>query len=388
MCDKKNSILFIDTAYVVLSPNFKLTDESHVLLKVPRKDNVYSVDLKYVVPQGGHTCIFIKATLDESTLWHMRLGHVNFKTINKLVKGNLIRGKFDGKVDEGFFVGCSTNNKAFRVVNSRTRIVEENLHVKFSENTPNIAESKPNWLFDIDALTKSMNYKPVIAGNQANGSAVYGCADDPNMPELEDISILKTPMKMFWFEDSEFLDKVYKVEKALYGLHQAPKAWTTSTPIETSKPLMKDENAKDVDVHLYRSMIGSLMYLTSSRPDIMFVTGVVDPNQMMDYGYNFMNTMIFIDNESTICIVKNPVFHSKTKHIEIRRHFIRDSYEKRLIQVLKIPTDHNVADLLTKELLKHRRKLWHVYECIGKTELKIRVDVVGVLRLRILYNLY
>ncbi|GJU06910.1 hypothetical protein Tco_1123340 [Tanacetum coccineum] len=71
-------------------------------------------------------------------------------------------------------------------------------------------------------------------------------------------------------------------------------------------------------------------------------------NQLLDYGYNFMNTKIFIDNESTICIVKNPVFHSKTKHIEIRHHFIRDSYEKRLIQVIKIHTDHNVADLLTK----------------------------------------
>ncbi|GJS17956.1 hypothetical protein Tco_0412428, partial [Tanacetum coccineum] len=66
-------------------------------------------------------------------------------------------------------------------------------------------------------------------------------------------------------------------------------------------------------------------------------------NQLLDYGYNFMNTKIFIDNESTICIVKNPVFHSKTKHIEIRHHFIRDSYEKKLIH-----TDHNVADLLIK----------------------------------------
>ncbi|GJS35803.1 hypothetical protein Tco_0534185 [Tanacetum coccineum] len=71
-------------------------------------------------------------------------------------------------------------------------------------------------------------------------------------------------------------------------------------------------------------------------------------NQMLDYGFNFMNTKIYIDNESTICIVKNPVFHSKTKHIEIRHHFIRDSYEKKLIQVIKIHTDHNVADLLTK----------------------------------------
>ncbi|GJV79290.1 putative ribonuclease H-like domain-containing protein [Tanacetum coccineum] len=224
---------------------------------------------------------------------------------------------------------------------------------------------------------------------------------------------------------------------------------TASTPIETQKPLIKDEEAADVDVHLYRSMIGSLMYLTASRPDIMFAVcacsrfqvtpktshlhavkrifrylkgkpklGLWYPressfdleaysdsdyaganldrksttggcqflgrrliswqckkqtivatstteaeyvaaanccgqvlwiqNQMLDYGFNFMNTKIYIDNESTICIVKNPVFHSKTKHIEIRHHFIRDAYEKKLIQVLKIHTDDNVADLLTK----------------------------------------
>ncbi|GKA09738.1 putative ribonuclease H-like domain-containing protein [Tanacetum coccineum] len=260
------------------------------------------------------------------------------------------------------------------------------------------------------------------------------------------------------FEDLEFPDKVYKVEKALYGLHQALRAWyetlstylldngfqrglqvtqkddgifisqdkyvdeilkkfgfstvkTTSTPMETSKPLLKDAEAEDVDVHLYRSMIGSLMYLIASRPNIMFVDSPFDleaytdsdyagasldrksttggcqflrrrliswqckkqtivanstteaeyvaaasccgqvlwiQNQMLDYGYNFMNTKIHIDNESTICIVKNPVFHSKTKHIEIRHHFIRDSNEKKLIQMIKIHTDHNVADLLTK----------------------------------------
>ncbi|GKC91665.1 hypothetical protein Tco_1152314 [Tanacetum coccineum] len=71
-------------------------------------------------------------------------------------------------------------------------------------------------------------------------------------------------------------------------------------------------------------------------------------NQLLDYGFNFMNINIYIDNESTICIVKNPLFHSKTKHIAIRHHFIRDAYEKKLIQVLKIHTDDNVADLLTK----------------------------------------
>ncbi|GJX61317.1 ribonuclease H-like domain-containing protein [Tanacetum coccineum] len=71
-------------------------------------------------------------------------------------------------------------------------------------------------------------------------------------------------------------------------------------------------------------------------------------NQMLDYGFNFMNKKIYIDNESTICIVKNPVFHSKTKHIAIRHHFIRDAYKKKLIQVLKIHIDDNVDDLITK----------------------------------------
>ncbi|GKA37364.1 hypothetical protein Tco_0723929 [Tanacetum coccineum] len=75
MCDKKNSVLFTDIACVVLSLDFKLTDQSHVLLKVPRKDNMYSVDLKNAVPQGGLTCLFEKATPDESNLWHRRLRH-------------------------------------------------------------------------------------------------------------------------------------------------------------------------------------------------------------------------------------------------------------------------------------------------------------------------
>ncbi|GJW04359.1 putative ribonuclease H-like domain-containing protein [Tanacetum coccineum] len=684
-------------------------------------------------------------------------------------------GKFDGKADKGFFVGYSTNSKAFRVFNSRTRIVEENLHVQFSENTPNIVGSRLNWLFDIDALIKSMNYKPVVAGNQSNDNADSKSspdagfkplgeeekkdAEDPrnksgnptegkdsevlsieeprinqekndninsinniniasdgnntnnvnavsstvnaagsevnaielpnnlNMPELEEISrfsdaeddisgddmnnldtyfqvslvpttrihkdhpieqiirdlnsaaqtrritrnleeyenkkdergiMIKNKARLVaqgytqeegidydevfapvarieairlflsyalfkdfvvyhmdvksaflygkikeevyvcqppGFEDPDFPDRVYKVEKALYRLHQAPRAWyetlstylldngfqrgkidknlfikrdksdillvqvyvddiifgstrkkmctefekmmhkkfqmssmgeltfflglqvkqkedgifisqdkyvneilnkfgfsdvkTARTPMETQKALLKDADDEDVDEYLYRSVIDSLMYLTSSRPDIMFAVCAcarfqVNPkishlhavkrifrylkgqpklglwypkdspfdlvaytdsdyagasldrksttggcqflgcrliswqckkqtvvanstteaeyiaasnccgqvlwiqNQLLDYGYNFMQTKIHIDNESTICIVKNPVFHSKTKHIEIRHHFIRDSNEKKLIQMIKIHTDQNVADLLTK----------------------------------------
>ncbi|GJS52065.1 putative ribonuclease H-like domain-containing protein [Tanacetum coccineum] len=92
MCDKKNSVLFTDTECLILSPSFKLLDESQVVLRAPRQNDVYSLDLKNIVPSGGITCLYANATSDESKLWHRRLGHVNFKNINKLVKGHLVRG--------------------------------------------------------------------------------------------------------------------------------------------------------------------------------------------------------------------------------------------------------------------------------------------------------
>nr|GFB81916.1 ribonuclease H-like domain-containing protein [Tanacetum cinerariifolium] len=92
MCDKKNSVLFTDTECLVLSFDFKLPDESQVLRRVPRENNMYNVNLKNIVPFRDLTCVFAKATLDESNLWYRRLAHVNFKTLNKLVKGNLVRG--------------------------------------------------------------------------------------------------------------------------------------------------------------------------------------------------------------------------------------------------------------------------------------------------------
>nr|GEU28968.1 ribonuclease H-like domain-containing protein [Tanacetum cinerariifolium] len=752
MCDRKNNVLFTDTECLVSSPNFKLPDESQILLRVPRKNNMYSVDMKNIVSNESLTCVVAKATLDESMLWHKRLGHINFKNIDKLVKDNLVSGlpskrfennqtcvaclmgkqhkasckskiqnsisqplfrlhmdlfgptfvsnlrhkkygfvvtndysrytwvffletkdettcifkkfiteienlvdkkvkvircdngtefknsvlndfsamkciirefsvtrtpqqtgvaerrnrtlieaartmladfklpttfwaeavntacyvqnrvlvvkphnktpyklfrgrtptlsfirpfgshvtilntldylsKFDGKADEGFFIGYSLNSKAFRVYNTKTRKVEENLHVRFLKYKPIIAGDRPKWLFHIDVLTKSMNYVPVVADELDNvvekedggwicflgdtnslgtkkyqglnsndggyivdgvkiiggvigsGGGIGGissflefskkseemfpgvagkllqplfgdagkkhdevsdkesgasnelnCAfenlnteypDDSKMPGLETIDtnddyeeetdftnlessihvsptpttrILKNyPLKQMdvksaflyeriekevyvcqalGFKDPDHLDKVYKAVKALYGLDQAPRAWyetlakyllsnrfhrgkidqtlfikkqkedillvqvyvddiifgstkkelcvkferlmkdkfqmssmgdltfflrlqvkqkedrifisqdkyvaevlrifdfsnvkSTSTPIDTKMTLVKDANGDDLDVHLYRSMIGSLMYLTASRPNIMY----------------------------------------------------------------------------------------------------------------------
>nr|GEU37723.1 ribonuclease H-like domain-containing protein [Tanacetum cinerariifolium] len=148
MCDKKNSVLFTNTECIVLSFDFKLLDENHVLLRVPRENNMYNVDLKNIVPSGDLTCLFAKATLDESNLWHRRLGHINFKTMNELVKGNLVRG-LPSKVFENNHtcVACK-KGKQHRA-----------------------SWSGPTWLFDIDTLTQSMNYQPVVVGNQPNSSA-------------------------------------------------------------------------------------------------------------------------------------------------------------------------------------------------------------------------
>ncbi|GJR33074.1 putative ribonuclease H-like domain-containing protein [Tanacetum coccineum] len=80
-------------------------------------------------------------------------------------------GKFEGKSNEGFLVGYSLNSKAFRVYNLETKRVEENLHINFLENKPNVAGKGPNWLFDLDYLTDSMNYQHVRSENQANKTA-------------------------------------------------------------------------------------------------------------------------------------------------------------------------------------------------------------------------
>ncbi|GJR87630.1 putative ribonuclease H-like domain-containing protein [Tanacetum coccineum] len=278
-CDKKNNVLFTDTKCLVLSSDFKLLDERQVLLRVPRKDNIYSVDLKSVVPTKGLTYLFAKATINESNLWHRRLERkatqsllefsvartpqqngvverrnrtlieaartmlVNSKlpttfwaeavntacyvlnrvlvikphnkTPYELIRGrtSLIDfmkpfrcpitilntrdhlGKFDEKADEGFFVGYSIVSKAMRVFNKRTRIVEETLNIRFLENTPNVTGNGPDWLFDVDSLTISMNYVPVVAGNQTNGIArtrdniVTGQAEKKTEPEQEYILI-------------------------------------------------------------------------------------------------------------------------------------------------------------------------------------------------------
>ncbi|GKE15572.1 putative ribonuclease H-like domain-containing protein, partial [Tanacetum coccineum] len=146
-------------------------------------------------------------------------------------------GKFDGKADEGFFVGYSTNSKAFRVFNSRTRIVEENLHVKFSEEIPNIVGNGPNCLFDIDALTKSMNYEPVVAGNQSNGIAGRKSSENVGKARMETVPGKDYILLSFLTQDPRFS----------YSLKDSPDARFKSSGEEEKKDSKHLEN-KDGEV--------------------------------------------------------------------------------------------------------------------------------------------
>nr|GEU95078.1 ribonuclease H-like domain-containing protein [Tanacetum cinerariifolium] len=90
--DNKNSVLFTDSECIMLGRDFKLKDDTNVLLRTPRQHNMYSINLNNIVPHKDLTCLVAKASADESMLWHRRLGHLNFKTMNKLVRHNLVKG--------------------------------------------------------------------------------------------------------------------------------------------------------------------------------------------------------------------------------------------------------------------------------------------------------
>nr|GEV81950.1 putative ribonuclease H-like domain-containing protein [Tanacetum cinerariifolium] len=219
-------VLFTENECLVLSKYFPLPDPSMVILSIPRKHNLYTFSLNELAPQGPLTCLIAKASQTESTLWHWRLGHVNFKNMNKLVKGNLVRvatacyvlnrvlvtkpyaktpyelltrdkpsisylkpfgchvtilntseslEKFDKKSDEGYIIGYSISSKAYRVYNLVSRKIEETMNLIFLENKPFVAGTGQAWMFDIDYLTNSLNYSRV---SRTNLTAVVPIVDE------------------------------------------------------------------------------------------------------------------------------------------------------------------------------------------------------------------
>nr|GEW12508.1 hypothetical protein [Tanacetum cinerariifolium] len=207
MCDKKNIVLFTDTKYVVLSSDLKLPDENHVLLRlcemkgIKREFNVARTpEQNRVAERKNKTLIEAARTMLADSLlpipfWAEVVNTACYVQNRVLVTKphnktpyELLFGKFDGKADEGFLVGYSVSSKAFRVFNSRTRIVHETLHINFLENQPNVVGNGPTWLFDIDTLTQSMYYQPIVAGNKPNQNAGVRNLSD----EFEDFSSIST----------------------------------------------------------------------------------------------------------------------------------------------------------------------------------------------------
>nr|GEX77616.1 putative ribonuclease H-like domain-containing protein [Tanacetum cinerariifolium] len=342
MCDKKNSVLFTDTECFVLSPDFKLADESHVLLKVPRKNNMYSVDIKNVVPKKDLTCLTAKETTDESMLWHRRLGTTSNDFAGKGSSFDAGQSGMETRPSQDYILmplwndislfdsspkasDASTPKASSRkIIRINTRF---NPTVRLSGDyfgANNDMRSLDGVEFDIRNLSTTYHvpttlntrinkdhYLDNVIGDMQSGMDVESAFLYGRIKE--EVYVCQPP----GFEDPDYPDKVYKVEKALYGLRQAPRAWfetlakylldngfrrgkidqtlfikrqkedillvqyedvkPASTPMDKEKALLKDSDGDDVDVHLYRSMIRSLMYLTSSRPDIMFASIISKP---------------------------------------------------------------------------------------------------------------
>ncbi|GJY28417.1 uncharacterized mitochondrial protein-like protein [Tanacetum coccineum] len=234
----------------------------------------------------------------------------------------------------------------------------------------------------------------------------------------EEVYVCQSP----GFEDPDFPDRVYKVEKALYELHQAPRdcftnVKTASTPMETHNPLLKDENSEDIDEHMYRSMIGSLMYLTSSRPNIIYLKG--QPKLGLWYPKDSPFDLVAytdsdyagasLDRKSTTggcqflgcrliswqCKKQTVVANSTTEAeyvaassccgqvLWIQNQLLDygDSNEKKLIQMIKIHTDKNVADLLTKAF----DDVCNGMEKLLRMKLELVLVTVGLMLLRVFY---
>ncbi|GKC14058.1 putative ribonuclease H-like domain-containing protein, partial [Tanacetum coccineum] len=264
---------------------FKLSDESQILLKIHRKDNTEKgIKREYSVartPQQNGVAERRNRTLIEAARTMLDDSKLPTTFWAKQFKASLC------KSDEGFLLEYSLCNKAFRVYNTRTRRVEKNLHIGFLENKPMIEGNGPKWLFDIDSLTQSMNYVPIAVGTITNESG-----SDEDEPEvivwiLVDLPIGKRAIGTKWVfrnkkdergivirNKARLVAQVIEQERR-FSVNQKMIAnvKSTSTLVDLKKPLVKDVDADDVDVHLYRSMIGSLMYLTASRPDIIYLKG-------------------------------------------------------------------------------------------------------------------
>ncbi|GJT12286.1 hypothetical protein Tco_0859328 [Tanacetum coccineum] len=169
-------------------------------------------------------------------------------------------GKFDGKADEGFFVSTQSIVKQLESNQHRTRDREREPAMSIDDQEKDASVN----------ITNNVNASSTNEVNAVGRKSRIELLDEPNMPALEDIVYSDNDKDVGVEADMNNLDAFMPISPIpTTRVHKDHP--TASTPMETQKLLLKDEDGEEVDVHLYRSMIGSLMYLTSSRPDIMFV---------------------------------------------------------------------------------------------------------------------
>ncbi|GKB26963.1 hypothetical protein Tco_0866364 [Tanacetum coccineum] len=172
--------------------------------------------------------------------------------------------KFDGKSEKGYQLGYSTTAKGFESYNRVTRKVQDCLHVNFLENQENQKGKGPDWMFDLDLLTPSMNYIPVKKENYADSKEQgITCDDAEDLDDQQFICHTTQPILMH----QESLAKAHNDDQRIAFEEEKRRISIAKGKehVDSTFTLRKDEEGEDVNVHLYRSMIGCLMYLTASR---------------------------------------------------------------------------------------------------------------------------
>nr|GEW14730.1 hypothetical protein [Tanacetum cinerariifolium] len=209
---KQNST---DKECSVLGQNFKLKDDTNVLLRTPRQHNMYSIDLNNVVPHEDLTCLVAKASPDKSMLWHKRLGHLNFKTINRKQHKASCKSKLENSVSKPLHtlhmdLFSLTSDETSGILRNFITEIEnmKDLKVKiircdngdFLENKAIEKGAGPNWLFDIDSLINSMNYVPVVVAG-TNSTNFSGIKDTTSQEVKKDVSSLRYITLPNWFHE-------------------------------------------------------------------------------------------------------------------------------------------------------------------------------------------
>nr|GEY70493.1 hypothetical protein [Tanacetum cinerariifolium] len=485
------------------------------LSKGDRSTNLYTINL-HEMTSASPICLMARASSTKSWLWHQRLSHLNFNTINNLARNDLVAclpkfkyhkdhlcpslerrnrtlveaartmlifsraplflwaeaiatakpdisflhvfgalcypkndrediGKLGAKGDIGFFIGYSADSCAYRVYNCRTKKIMDTMNVSFDELLAMAFEqrsSKPK----LNSMTSGhissgldLTYAPSTITTQQPSEGELDlclklCMMIPlvvNRQLLQELFCLLKNLKMeairiflAYAEHKSFT--VFQIDVKTTFLHGSLKEDVyVCQPEEIKDKLDLDQNGTPVDATKYRSMIGALMYLTSSRQDIVHatclcaryqakptkkhlkevkrifrylrgtvntglwytkdsdfeLTGFSDADyvgslstaeaeyvslsaccaqvlwmrtQLTNYGFHFNKIPIYCDSKSSIAISCNPVQHSRTKHIAVRYHFIKEHMEKGTIELYFVKTDYQQADIFTKALLADR----------------------------------